>query len=580
MDGLMLGFVARELRAALIGARVDRVLQPEKDELHLVLRGMGGSHRLLLSASANHARAQLTGASKQNPAEPPMFCMLLRKLLTSGRVLSVSQPEGDRILSISFECYDELGERAPRTLITEIMGRHSNIILVNEDGRILDSIHHVGADISRVREVRPGLPYTPPPAQNKLNPETATAEMLQEALLSAPARLDKALSEVLSGVGAASAKELAFRLTGHENPHMEAPERAALAQPLFTLLQALPSFGPSTLLVDEDGDVVDVFPFPQARLSQAAQRPVPEGISAALDAYYVSRDRSERMAQKSASLSRSIKSHIERCQTRLALHEQALADEARAQEAQLSGELLTANLHMLRAGWVKAEVPDYYTGGTRQITLDPRLTPSENAQRYYKQYQKFRAAQRHAKEQIALAQDELALLEAQADDLRKCQDAIELDEIRDVLVQKGYLRPSHARGKAKKPAPSKPLKVRSGDGLTILVGKNSMQNERLTGAAAPDAMWLHAKGFTGSHVIIDATCEIPETTLREAAMLAAWYSRGFASAQVPVDYTRRKFVKKPAGAAPGFVTYTKQRTLFVTPDAQAVKRLVGEGVGI
>lgn len=577
MDGLLLGFIARELAEKLTGARVDRVLQPEKDELHLVLRAREGTHRLLLSASATNARAHLTYEAKQNPAEPPMFCMLLRRLLGGGRVVGIRQIDGDRILEITFDCADEMGERVSYVLICEIMGRHSNIILMGAQGRITDAIRHVGVDVSRVREVKPGIPYMRPPAQDKLDPSKADAYALSQVLIKAAPRLDRALSDTLSGIGSQSAKELSFRLTGDEAPYLDEATRIKLGVPLEKLLQKLPSLGPPVLLLDEGGEVTGLFPFPQAMLSVACQREVPEGASFAMDAFYRLRDHRERLRQKSSALTKSLHTHIERCEKKLALYEETLADEARVEEARLCGELLTANMHLIGKTIPQSiEVNDYYTGGTRQIMLDTRLSPARNAQKYYKQYQKMRAAQRHAGEQAEQTRAELSALESWLDDLRKCEEATELDEIRAELERGGYLRASHNRGKAKKPSPSTPLVCTSSDGLRILVGKNSAQNDRITAQAHPEALWLHAKNMAGSHVVVECAGDVPEATLREAALLASWYSRGYRSAQMPIDYTLRKHVKKPSGAASGLVTYTNQRTLYITPDEQQVKRLIGE----
>lgn len=574
MDGLMLGFIARELSSKLTGARVDRVLQPERDELHLVLRGQAGTYRLLLCASANNARVHLTAQAKPNPEQPPMFCMLLRKLIGNGRIRRIEQVGGDRVLEIALDTLDELGEPVERILSCEMMGRHSNIILRDEDGRISDAIRHVGADVSRVREAKPGIAYTPPPPQDKLNPATATVQELRTALEAAPARLDKALGAVLMGVGMQSAQELATRLTAQESPHLDARERAALAEPLHALLSALPSFGPPVLVLSEEGEALDVCPFPQKRLSPQRQKEFPQGPSAAMDAYYLSRDRRERLAQKAVSLQRTIKTHIERTEKKLALHEEILTDEARLEEAKIQGELLTANLHLVEKAQMTVEVPDYYTGTTRVIELDPRLSPAHNAQRYYKQYQKMRAAQRHAVEQVEQARAELDFLESELDDLRKATEAAELDEIRQELVRRGYLRATHSRNKPRKQPHTRPLAVTSSDGVVILVGKNGAQNDRITAEATPDALWMHAKGMAGSHVIIEYPGEVPDKTFYEAAQLAAYYSRGYRSAQVPIDYTQRRYVKKPAGAPPGFMTYTHQNTLYVTPDEAAVKRLL------
>lgn len=579
MDGLMLGFIARELEMKLAGARVDRVLQPEKDELHLVLRSREATYRLLLCASANNARVHITSASKPNPAEPPMFCMLLRKLLGNGRVRAIRQIGGDRVLEIHFDTLDELGEPVLRILSCEIMGRHSNIILRDEAGRIADAIRHVGADVSRVREVKPGLPYMPPPAQDKLDPADATVEQLRDLLQTSAARLDKALSEGLCGIGAQSAREIAFRLTAQESPHLDAEARVALAGPLCQLLHAMPAFSPPVLVLDADGLPTGVYPFLQRHLPPGHQQEVPQGPSAAMDAYYLARDRHERLLQKGASLQRSLRTHLERAEKKLALHEEVLAAEDSIEAARIQGELLTANLHLLQKAGSSVEVPDYYTGSTRVIALDPKMTPAQNAQRYYRQYQKMRAAQRHAAEQAAQARGEVDFLEGMLDDLRKADTPAELDEIRQELVQRNYLRMAHTRGKPKKAEATRPLSVTSSDGLTILIGKNSAQNDRLTAAASPDATWLHAKNMAGSHVIIETAGDPPEATLREAALLAAWYSRGYRSAQVPVDYTLRKYVKKPSGAAPGFVIYTHQHTLYVTPDESQVKRLTGASHG-
>lgn len=574
MDGLFLGFVTRELQDILVGARVDRVLQPEKDELHLLLRNQGTTHRLLICASVHNQRVHLTQRAKPNPVEPPVFCMLLRKQLGTGYVSSIEQIDGDRVLEITFACRDDMGDRTCRILSCELMGRNSNIILRDDSGRILDAIRHVGADINHVREIKPGVAFVPPPSQQKLNPALVDIAPLRDALLSAGPRLDKAIADTLTGISLASAKEIAYRLTAQESPYLEPEARAKIAAPLHALLQAMPGFGPPVILRNEHGEAIDLLPFAQRRFDAALQQEMPQGPSAALDSYYMWRDQRDRMAQKSSALARTLRTRMERCENKLALHEDILASEARAEEARIRGELLTANLHLIQKGQTSVEVPDYYTGGIQKIALDERLSPALNAQKYYKQYQKMRAAQKHAKEQIEQIRQELTILEAQLDDLRKCQAATEIDEIREELVRMGFLRTSHSRKKQMKQAPSKPMQCVSSDGISIRIGKNSAQNDRLTASAPPEATWLHAKNMAGSHVVVDCEGDPPTGTLREAAQLAAWFSRGYRSAQVPVDYTLRKYVKKPSGAALGFVVYTHQRTLYVTPDEATVKRLM------
>ena len=578
LDGITLGFVCRELAARLVGGRVDRVQQPERDELHLLIRSLGENHRLLLCAGAHHARVHLTDAGKANPMQPPMFCMLLRKHLQGGRIAAVRQVAGDRIAEIDVDALDELGEARTRTLVMEIMGRHSNIILRDADGRVIDAIRHVDAGMSRVREVRPGLPYAYPPAQGKLDPHAAMAGGLEGMLRAQGPRLHKALLDGVAGLSPQAARELAFRLAGDEEAAFAPDSSPGIARRLRALLDQLPAFAPPVLLLNEEGDAADVYPFAQLRFSADCQRPVPGGMSEALDAFYRARDRRERIAQRTASLLQAVRTHIERCEKKLVLQQEALDAGARMDQWRICGELLTANLHRLEKGAASAALENFYDpeGGLITVALDPKYTPAQNAQRYFKRYQKARSAQRIAAEQMEKTRAELAWLEAQQDDLRKCVDDAEIEEIRAMLAAQGCLRASHSRAKPRKAEPlkhSRPFRYRSSDGIDMYVGKNSAQNDRLTAGARGDHTWLHAKDMPGSHVLIAHEGEPPEPTLREAALLAAYYSKGFASSRVPVDYAFRKHVKKPGGAQPGHVTYTHQRTLWVAPDEAAVKRL-------
>ncbi len=574
MDGLFLGFIARELNAVLTGARVEKVQQPERDEVHILFRGACGPRRLLLSASAGCARIHLTETVKQAPMEPPMFCMVLRKHIGGARVLGVRQVGGDRLVEIEFACEDELGQPSSCILSCEVMGRHSNIILRSAQGRILDSIHHVGADISRVREVKPGLPYLPPPAQEKLDPFSPelTEEALCAALRDGAARLDVALAGALSGLGRESAQEIAFRLTGEEAPVTDAQLRFKLCGPLLAMLRQMPGWGPPVLLLDAKGEPEGAFAFEQARFSRREQKAMP-GPSACAEAYYRMRDARARMESARNALARSLRTHLERCEKKLAIHEEALASEEKAEQLRVDGELLTANLHSLSKGREQAEVFDYYQNKTRVIALDARLTPAQNAQAYYKRYRKMRAARENALLQIDGLRAEQYLLEGYLDDLRKCERPQELGEIREALYQAGVLRAPRQRTKARKTPPSSPMQFLLPNGEKILVGRSGPQNDRLTAGAPPDAVWLHAKDIPGSHVILLCRGEPSAQALGAAAMLAAYYSKAYRASQVPVDYTLKKFVKKPSGAAPGRVIYTHQRTLFITPDERAVEAL-------
>ena len=564
MDGLTIGFAAREMDALLAGGRIDKITQPEKDTVILVIRAGNANHRLLLCASPNNARCHLTAQSFANPLEPPMFCMLLRKQLMGGRVLSVKQIGGDRVVHIDIDVVDELGDHVLRRLILEVMGRHSNLMLVDGEGRILDAARHVSADMSRVRQVQPGLSYLPPPGQDKLDPAAITAEALLGKLADqGDMPLHKALANSVSGLSNPAAKELAYRVLSPGSDRAEDLTDAAAR--LADLLRRLPDMADPRVLTDEAGDPLDVFPYPYFSQALDMQKAYPT-VSEALEKYFGARDRKDRINQKSASMVKLLKGQIERCEKKLAQQEEDLAGAAKMEEYRLMGELINANLWQLRKGPTQVELPNFYdeNGGTMVIPLDNQLTPAQNAQRYFKRYQKARSAREMAAEQRVKTLAELDYLEGQLLDVGKCVGESELEEIRQELTRTGYIRHSQSRKQQRALPKSKPYHYRSSDGIDIFVGKNAAQNDRLTTTARPDETWLHAKDMPGSHVIVRCEGELPDQTLKEAAILAAWYSKGQRSSSVPIDYTLRKYVKKPGGAAPGMVIYTHQHTLYMT----------------
>ena len=569
MDGVMLGFVARELDQKLRDGRVDRVIQPERDEIHLLIRAQGANHRLVLSASANAARVHLSQHAKTGPMEPPMFCMLLRKHLASGRVQAVRRVAGDRILEIEIQALSEMGDPVTRTLVVEIMGRHSNIILRGGDGRILDAARHIGEDISRVRQVLPGLPYAYPPAQGKLNPETATAQEIARRLAEAGGKLDKAIGACIAGFSPQASREACARIGLDASALIQELDVEYTAEQLHTYLKAMPQLGPCVITLAEDGSPSDVYPFAQLHLPLAKTAPF-DGPSAALDAYFYERDRRDRMNQRASSLAHTLKNHIERCEKKIALQNEALEGAARMEEYRQKGELIQANLYRLKKGEPVARVENFYSEACElvDIPMDVSLSPAQNAQRYFKLYQKARNARTLAAEQIEKTSEELAYLEGQMDNLGKCSGESELAELRDELEKFGYVRRVTNRRQMKQLPPSQPMKFTAPSGATILVGKNNLQNDKLTFSADPNEIWLHAKDMPGSHVIIVGENPDDETIVY-AAKLAAAYSKGANSSNVPVDYTRRRFVKKPSGAKPGFVIYTNQHTLYVTPERPA-----------
>ncbi|NLG25479.1 MAG: fibronectin/fibrinogen-binding protein [Clostridiales bacterium] len=564
MDGVMLGFIARELHQKLAGGRVDKVTQPEPDELSIFVRSLGENCQLLLTANPNSARAHLTTGRKGNPLEPPALCMLMRKHLVGGRLQAVRQVDGDRILDVDFECIDELGDRVVRTVTCEFMGRHSNLIL-RVGNRIVDSARHVTGDISRVREVLPGLRYERPPAHGKVPFDAADAAAIEAALAQRSGPLDKALAQSISGLSAHTARELALRAAGHDDARLDSADLPELSRRLAALLAELPSLLAPCVVYDGEGAPIDVLPFPYRTRAGYEPRPCAT-LSEALDLFYRSRDQAERIKQKSSTLNRLIRTNIERCEKKLALQAEALEGSARMEEYRVKGELLTAGLPEVPRGATSIALPNYYDADCAPlaIELDPKLSPSANAQKYFKRYQKARSAQKLAAEQIERTREELEYLEGQLDNLEKCTEEAELFEVRAELERLGYLRQTLTRRQAKSLPPSRPLRFTSSEGFDILVGKNNLQNDRLTADAQPDEWWLHAKDMPGSHVIV-VGAKAGEETLMQAASLAAYYSKGRSSGRVPIDYTRRKHVRKPSGAKPGFVIYTHQRTIYAQP---------------
>lgn len=576
MDGLSLLAVKHELNT-LIGGKVDKIQQPERDIIILTMRAGGSNYRLLLCAHPENGRVQFTEASYPNPPEPPTFCMLLRKRLTGGRLLSIEQPNLDRVLIFSFEARDELGDTVTLQLVVELMGKYSNICFLNQNAQILDCVRHVSAGMSSVRILLPGVIYTPPPAQDKLDPLEAKEEDFIDAL-SARGSAHKLLCARFSGLSPDCARQMAMRWSGETELHVETLsdlDRRSFAKFLYGLYRSFAAgdFQP-VLVSNEYREPVAFYPFEP---SHAKDRLVSfPSMSAALDSFYAQRDMLERFRRRSASLQRTIQNHLERNYKKQAMFETALNQNEDLEALRLNGELLLAHAHQLKRGMQKAKLINYYLDPPQEtvVELDEKLSPQENAQRYFKRYQKGKAAKALAFDQLQKTQEETAYLEGQLDNLSKCVTDVELLEIREELVREGYCKPENSKIKQPKHAPSKPMRVLSSDGIEILIGRNNQQNDTLTlRMARSDDLWLHTKNIPGSHVIVRAEGEVPETTLKEAAMFAAYYSKARASASVPVDYCPRKFVKKPSGAKPGMVIYTTNRTLYVTPDEAVIKKL-------
>lgn len=571
MDGLTLAAAVVEARA-LTGGRIDKIQQPDRDELALSVRAGGENYRLLLCASPERCRVQLTSQKGENPLEPPAFCMLLRKRLTGGRITAIEQPDMDRRVDIVIEAENELGDMVPYILSAEIMGKYSNIILINEKGVVLDAIRRVGLGMSNVRAIIPGAEYLPPPSQEGKRNPAAASQADFEAALSGTGRIGRALSSAFFGLSPRMAESLAACYTGREQcQELSDEERSSLAAALRRYYDELLSGAAPAALAIAGGRITGVYPFIPAGMEYRAM----PSISQALDAYYAELDVAERMRRRGSSIRKTLQNGLERCHKKLALYDEAINSEGDIEKLRLYGELITANLHAIPQGAAEAVAENYYADPPEKliIPLEPRCTPSENAQRYYKKYQKAKAARDMAQAQRTQALAELEYLEGQLDNLDKCTLDGELREIHEELIQEGYIKPPKERKKGQKSPASKPLCYISSDGIEIYVGKNNRQNDTLTlKLAGPSDIWMHTKDIPGSHVIIRAS-DPPKPTLYEGALLAAWYSRARGGAQVPVDYTPRRYVKKPSGAKPGMVIYTTNKTAYVTPTEEELAKL-------
>ena len=569
MDGFTLSFLERELQNLLAGGRVDKVNQPERDTLVLLLRSQGGNHRLVLSANANQARIQVTAQNYENPSEPPMFCMLMRKHLLGSRLTALRQLGGDRMIALEFEAVGELGDPTKKTLYLEIMGRHSNLILTDDTGTILDSIKHVNSEMSRVRTVLPGRPYCLPPGQDKLEPRHMTAEMIAARFAGLSLPFSKALTECIAGLASLCGKEVCARLGIPPETECASLPWEAVAPAMVQFFQSLPERFSPVALQDDLGVVLDFFPFPYQTFSLEHQQEMPS-LSAAMDAFYLGRDLRLRMQQRSAGMQKHIKTLIERLEKKRGILLEVLGDAENADRHKIFGELLTANLHQIARGQSSVTLANYYDPNMAEVTipLSTQHTPAQNAQRYYTKYRKTKVAAEHATAQLDKTAQELELLENAFEDLEKCESSVDLAEIRYVLMEGGYIRPDPAAYKKKKRQEGAPYRFTTSDGTEILVGKNSLQNDRLTLHARGNELWLHAQNIPGSHVIVRTEAEPSDETLLKAAKLAAYYSKGRNHPALPVDYTRRKHVKKPASGPAGFVTYTHFQTILIglTPE--------------
>ncbi len=573
MDGLSLSAAVTEL-GALCGARVEKVQQPERDELLLALHSSAGSKKLLISASPENCRITIADEKKVSPVEAPAFLMLMRKYLTGAKITCIEQPMGDRIVRIAFEAYSELHDAVTLTLVCELMGRCSNIILLDGEENIIDSIRRVPPSVSTARMVLPKAKYEYPPSKQKRVAREASASDFAEALISG-AKPETALSESFYGLSPAVARRLLVSLGYPDCGAEEAGRRLkAFYERLFT-----GDFSPCIVMAN--GSSVCPLPFLPRGGEDYRQYPT---MSEAVNDFYRLRTAEESTKRRTAQYERAIKTAMQKLERKLAIYAEAITGEEEIERLRIYGELLTASLYELTGRASSAFVTDYYSDPPKkvEIPLDPLYSAADNAQRYYTKYRKAKLAREHALEMRGSVTDELSYLEGLLYTLGCCEGEAELNELKEELISGRYIKDSEKRASGRRTASpklpqSKPYVYISRDGIKILVGKNNRQNDRLTlHTALPDETWLHTKDVHGSHVIIRHSGEAPDDTLFDAAMLAAYYSKARGSASVPVDCAPVKYVKKPAQAAPGAVIYTHQRTVFVTPDAEYIMKLKRE----
>ncbi|MGN0612303.1 MAG: NFACT family protein [Porcipelethomonas sp.] len=579
LDGAFLYSAVRELDL-LIDGRVDKIYQPSRDEIIISIRTRQGGYRLLISASAGSARLHITNTAPDNPMKPPMFCMLLRKHLGSGRLKKIRQDGLERIIFLDFECINELGDIVTVTLACEIMGKYSNLIVINGEGRIIDSIKRVDEDMSRERLVLPGMQYELPPRDDRISflhaPETAVREAVDNLK---SAELSKALISAFEGISPILAREWAYRTGGGTEltgSGLSEKQKETLFSEIMSTKEALLSGKCCfTSVSTKEGMLKDFSFIPVSQYGGLMNVREHESACELLDYFYAQRDSAARLKQRANDLFKMLVNTSERITKRISNQKNELSDCAKKDRMKLMGDLLSANLYRFEKGDEKVTVENYYEEDCPQIEirLDPRLTPSRNAQKYYSEYRKAVTAEKKLAEQIALGEDELKYIDSVFDSLTRAVSENEVNELRLELAEQGYLKASRLRTKPPKINP--PLEYISSDGFRILLGRNNKQNDKLTlKTAAKTDIWLHTHNIPGSHAIIEAHGEdVPMNTIEEAAVLAALNSKAKDSAQVPVDYCLVKYVKKPNGAKPGMVIFSNNRTLYVTPDREIAEKL-------
>ena len=574
LDAVSLQAVVTELRSELLGLRIEKVQQPARDQVILLLRG---SRRLLLNAGANAPRIQLTRLQRDNPAEPPMFCMLLRKHLVGAKIADITQPPLERLVKMELDIIDDFGQPGRRTLVLEAMGRRSNLILLDGEDRIIDCMRRVDAEMSPLRQVLPGLYYELPLATDRLAVTEETEEGFREKLSSAnPERAaDGFLLDNYFGVAPLMARELVYRATGETDRRLfsltEAQEDA-LWKEIVEFSGTIKENRFTPIVLKKEGRPTEFSCFPITQYGDLMTMETYSSFSELLDVFYETRERLDRVRQRGAELIRTTTTARDRMRRKLAMQEKDYAETQNRDQLRICGDLITSNLYRMERGQSKLICENFYDENCAEITipLDPLLTPQQNAAKYYKRYNKAKTAERHLREQMDIARRDLEYLESVLEEIDKAELEQDFNDIRAELREAGFIR---QQGKKSMERPAKPRQFKTSTGYRVLVGRNNRQNDKLTLKDADHRdLWFHTQKIHGSHVILCTEGKIPDDdTIVEAAKIAAFYSQARESGNVPVDYTPVKNVKKPAGGRPGMVIYHVYNTVNVTPDPDFVK---------
>lgn len=583
LDGFSISNIIYELKNTIIGGRVDKIYQPEKDEIVLQIRNKGNAYKLLLTANASSPRLHFSNIQKENPINAPLFCMVLRKHLASGKIVDITQPNFERIVNIQVESINELGDYSIKTLIFEIMGKHSNIILIDDKNTILESIKHISFDKSSVREVLPSKTYVLPPSQDKKDPlKTNFDEFLYIIKNSIPTKIQQLIYKSYNGISPILSSEICHNADIDPSKNIEELSNNQINDLYNSLnnivmLNTQKQFNPQ-IIYNENESILDftVFDF---NMFKHLNKKYFSSISELLEFFYKSKDLTYRLNQKSQDLKRLISQNIERCVKKKDIQQKTLKDIENRDTLKLYGELITSNIYAIKKGMTKVKLNNFYSENFEEIEirLDPNLTPAENAQKYFKKYNKEKRTFIALQDQIKQNNEELLYLESVLSSVSSCTDEYDIKEIRAELSEQGFLKrqKNSKNNKQKSSKRAKPLHYISSDGFHIYVGKNNTQNDELTlRFAKPLDMWFHTKDIAGSHVIVVSDGkEIPNSTLNEAANLAAYYSKATNSSLVPVDYTPKKFIKKPNGAKPGMVIYETNKTAYITPNEKLIENI-------